>query len=101
MTIRFDEKGKFFTDVVKKEAIQVIIQTPTNIIRGKIHVLPGDRIKDEINRMDDFFALTEATVYNLDSKELYRGKFLAMNRERIIWILPESELEQSSIGGKA
>jgi hypothetical protein len=100
MTVRFDEKGKFFTDVVKKEAIQVIIQTPVNIIRGKIFILPGHRLTDEINQMENFCALTEATIYNLAGNELYRSEYMALNRDRIIWILPENKLIQSSAGGE-
>ena len=35
MSIRFDDKGKFFTDVISKEAVPVLIQTPTNRIQGQ------------------------------------------------------------------
>jgi hypothetical protein len=100
MSIHFDEKGKFFTDIVNKDAISVIIQTEINVVRGKIHVLPDCRLKDEINRLDDFFAVTEAIVYNLTGKELYRTNFIALNREKIIWFLPEGELSQLNGGGE-
>jgi len=101
MTISFDEKGKFYTDIINKESVQVILQTLTNVIRGKIHIMPGRRLKDEINRLDEFFAMTEATVYTPAGKKMYSCKFIAVNREKIVWLLPESELYQAPSGGDA
>ena len=89
MSIRFDEKGKFFTDFVSKEAVPVMIQTLTHRVKGNIHIHPGERLKDEINQTEPFFALTEATIYDHGGKVLYRCDFLALNREHVIWILPE------------
>ncbi|MCC7129227.1 MAG: hypothetical protein B6D39_05860 [Anaerolineae bacterium UTCFX2] len=100
MTIHFDQKGKFFTDIVNKEPVQVIIQTETNVVRGKIHLAPESRLKDEINSLDRFFAVTDAVVYNSSGKEMYRCNFISLNREKIIWILPEAELSQSAGGGE-
>jgi hypothetical protein len=94
MSIHFDEKGKFFTDVISKESIPVIIETPTSRVRGFIHIRPGERLKDEINQAETFFAVTEATVFNLSGDELYYCDFMAVNREHIIWILPEDQLIQ-------
>ncbi|MCC6957910.1 MAG: hypothetical protein IT316_14015 [Anaerolineales bacterium] len=101
MAIHFDEKGKFFTDIVTKEPVQVIIQTETNVVRGKIHTMPDRRLKDEINHLDKFFVVTDAVVYNTTGKEMYRCNFIAINLEKIIWILPEEELSQSAGGGEA
>lgn len=106
MNIRFDEKGKFFTEVVSKEAVPVIIQTPTHQIHGNIHVRPGQRLKDEINQAEPFFAVTEATIYNAANEELYRCDFMAVHREHIIWLLPQdqivrSEAKKKSSGGEA
>ncbi len=94
MTIHFDEKGKFFTDVIRKEAIPIVVQTMTNVIRGKIHVMPSRRFKDEINRLEDFFAITDAVIYNPAGKELYRCEFMAVSRDKIVWIFPEQELPE-------
>ena len=99
MTIHFDEKGKFFTDVIRKEAIQIVVQTMTNVIRGKIHLMPGRRFKDEINRLEDFFAITDAVIYNPAGKELYRCEFLTASRDKIVWIFPEPEFPEPEGGG--
>lgn len=92
MSIRFDEKGKFFTDVISKEAVPVIIQTLTHRIHGQVHIRPDERLKDEINQGDSFLAVTETTVFDRTGNILYRGDFMAINREHIIWLLPEDQL---------
>ena len=94
MSIHFDDKGKFFTDVITKEAVPVLIQMPTNRIRGNMYVRPGERIKDQINQEEQFLAVTEAILYDLAGEELYRCDFLLVNREYLIWLLPEDQLHQ-------
>jgi hypothetical protein len=104
MSIRFDEKGKFFTDFVSKESVPVIVQTLTHRVKGNIHIRPGERLKDEINQGEPFFAVTEATIYDHGGKVIYRSDFLALNREHIIWIIPEDQMggnEKVSSGGGA
>ena len=88
----FEEKGKIFTNVVKKIPVQSIIQTSTHQIKGQIYVRPDDRIKDELNSGEDFLAVTDARVYDLNGKELYRCKFLTLNRTQVIWLIPENDL---------
>jgi hypothetical protein len=100
MSIRFDDKGKFFTDVVAKESIPVIIQTPTNRIQGMIHVRPGSRLKDEINQSEPFFAVTEATIFDLSGEEQFHCEFMAINREHIIWLMPLDEHQDDELSLK-
>ena len=104
MSIRFDDKGKFFTEIVSKEGIPVVIQTLTHRINGYLHVRPGTRLKDEINQTELFLAVTEADLYDHAGKLLYSSNFLALNREAIIWILPEDQLSSADSphdGGEA
>ncbi len=96
MSIWFDEKGKFFTDIVSKEMVAVIVQTPTNRIHGGIHVRPDQRFKDEINVSELFIAITDATIFDLAGQEQFSCNFVAINREQIIWILPEDQLKRKS-----
>jgi hypothetical protein len=96
MSLRFDEKGMFFTEIVSKEAVEVIIQTPTNQLRGNIHIRPGERLRDEINESETFLAITEVIIYDLDHQEQYHCDFLALNREHIIWMLPCDRMSQPS-----
>jgi hypothetical protein len=90
MSMRFDEKGKFFTDVISKEAVAVILQTPVN----RIYLRPGSIIKDEINQAEIFMAITEATIFDNSGQELYQSNFIAVHRDHILWILPVNELLQ-------
>jgi len=94
MSIHYDDKGKFYTDVITKEAVPVLIQTPTNRIRGNVYIRPGERIKDQINQDDTFLAVTEAILYDLAGEELYRSSFLLVNREYLIWLLPEDQMRE-------
>ena len=101
MAIYFDDKGKFFTDIVSKEPVSVIIQTITHRIQGLMHVRPGERLKDELNCSERFVAVTEATVFSGAGEVLYHSGFLAVNQEHIVWIIPNEDLanDQESGGG--
>lgn len=99
MSIRFDDKGKFFTEVVSKEATPVVIQTPTHRIEGKIHIRPGERLKDEINQAEPFFAVTEAVIFDNTGVEQYRSDFLIVYRDFIIWMAP-LDATRSQTGGQ-
>ncbi len=91
MTIEFDEKGKFYTDVVLKNPVLTTIQTETHIIQGLVHVRQDERIKDALNRKTQFIALTDAELYNDQGELLYKSNFLAVNKDHIIWVIPNRE----------
>ena len=94
MSTHYDEKGKFFTDVITKERVPVIVQTITNRIRGMMHVHNESRLKDELNNEETFLALTDVTIYDLAGKQQeYQRGFLAINRASIVWLLLETEDE--------
>jgi hypothetical protein len=98
MTIEYDDNGKFFTDVVTKIPISVLIQTVTHRIHGNIHVTRDQRLKDELDLPEKFVAITDATVYSTDDQVLYQARFLAVQRDEIIWVLPDSEVLDSLKG---
>lgn len=91
MGFRFDEKGKIFTDVITKEPIPAIIQMPGYQIRGVVHVRTDERLKDELNKPEEFMAVTDAIIYGVDGVEAARGDFIAVNRSHILWVVPESD----------
>lgn len=90
----FEEKGKVFTTVIKKNPMEVIIQTTDHIIRGNVHIKPDDRLKDTINYQETFMSVTDATVHDNQRQLLYRCKFLAINKSQIVWVIPSNELQQ-------
>lgn len=100
MVTRFDEKGKFFTDKVSKEQVPVVIQTNWGRVEGFMYVMAGARLKDEINNAEQFIAITNAKVYDLDNKCMYVCKFISVNRDHIVWLLPYAEIEKAeNLGG--
>lgn len=94
MVTKYDEKGKFFTEVITKLPQMVTIQTGLHLIHGEIFVRPEDRLKDELNREEMFIAITNATIQNLSGEVLYRCNFLNLNRNQIVWIIPDKEILQ-------
>jgi hypothetical protein len=97
MTIEYDDKGKFYTDIIKKLPISVVIQTVTHLVRGLVHVRDGERLKNELERDEMFLAVTNATVYNADDKVLFSVPFMALQRTQIIWIMPVDEESQKDL----
>lgn len=96
MTIEYDEKGKIFTDIVTKMAIQATVQTTTHLVRGRIHVRRDQRIKDELDANEHFLALTEVTVLGPDGQALFEAPFLAIQRSQIVWVLPEPDKSEET-----
>jgi hypothetical protein len=92
MTIEFDDKGKFFTDIITKTPVPVVIQTVAHRIHGNIHVSQDRRLKDELDLPDKFIAITNAVIFLPDNQVMYQANFLAIQRDEIIWVLPEKEI---------
>jgi hypothetical protein len=92
MTLHIDDKGKYFTDVISKEEVAVIIQTITHRIEGQVHVRSGVRLKDELNLPEKFLAVTEASLYGPGGGLLYHSRFMVINADQIVWVIPAQEL---------
>ena len=88
MSIRFDDKGKFFTPIETKEPKAVIIQTLIHRIDGNIHTRHEERLKEAVNVDDEFIAVTDATIFNSQGKKMFENDFILVNREHIVWIYP-------------
>ena len=91
MSIQYDEKGKFFTDVVPKIPVHAVIQTTGQVVRGMVHVREGERLKDELDRDEPFLAVTDASVSGPDGQALFQAAFIAVQRSQIIWVFPDQE----------
>lgn len=98
MKIRYDEKGKFFTDVISKNPVPITVQSLTHRIHGQMHVRPDERVKDELNRNNNFIALTDAVIYSGNGEELFRSNFIALNVSQIVWVLPDDDAVDKSEG---
>jgi len=92
MDYRVDQKGKFYTARVTKEANSVVVTTVSSIIRGTLHVMRDTRLKDELNNVERFVAITDAEVFDLSGQNhLYSNKVLLVNKDLIIWVMPQEE----------
>ena len=91
MSIEYDEKGKFYTDIITKIPVFVVIQTSVHLLRGFVHVRQGERLKNELERDESFLAVTEASVIGADEKVLFSVPFMAVKRSQIIWVMPMDE----------
>lgn len=93
MTIEFDEKGKYYTNIIQKVPIPSVIQTTTNQIRGLVHVRKDERLKDELENDERFIAVTDATVTDSGGSVVFTGPFLAVLKAHIVWVMPVGDGE--------
>jgi hypothetical protein len=94
MTIEYDEKGKIYTNVVTKIPVSSVIQTTSHMLRGQVHVLHDQRLKDELDQDEPFLAVTDANILDADGQILFHAPFLAVRRSHIIWIMPVETAEE-------
>lgn len=91
MSIEFNDKGKYFTDIISKVAVPAVIQTVTHRIEGFIHVRVNERVKSELDRDEPFLALTDAKVFGPDGAVLFQAAFMTVARAQIVWVIPSEE----------
>ena len=95
MSFEYDEKGKIYTNVVRKKAVNAMLQTTTHLMRGTLHIRRDQRVKDELDLNESFLALTDVSVLGVDGKPIHQVPFLAVCRSQIVWVIPE-EMEEGS-----
>jgi len=93
MSTLYDDKGKFFTTIISKKPVPVIIETTLGRIEGNFHIRPEDRIKDELNRSEEFIAVTDVRLFSPSGEKVMDCNFICLNREQIIWIVPVAEIQ--------
>jgi hypothetical protein len=100
MSIEFDEKGKFYTDIISKITVPATIQTLTHRIQGLVHVRPYGRFKDELDRDEPFLAVTSAKVLDENGNTIHETDFMVVNRSKIVWVIPDEDKAQESGEGE-
>jgi hypothetical protein len=95
MTFEYDDKGKFFTDVISKIPVSAMVQTTTHLVEGSIHVRRDERVKDELSRTQNFLALTDAKVFDSEGNILYASDFIAIQTQQIVWVLPKEDNKET------
>lgn len=97
MSLEFNEKGKYFTDIISKVAIPAIIQTVTHRIEGSVHVRLDGRVKDELDLNELFLAVTNAKIFNSDGSVFYEAEFMTIARSQIVWVIPNDESNSDGV----
>jgi hypothetical protein len=80
--------------VVTKIPVPAVIQTTSHMLRGLVHVLRDQRLKDELDLDQPFIAVTDANILDGDGQILFHAPFLAVRRSQIVWIMPVEEAEK-------
>ncbi len=88
-------EGKIFTNVISKEPVPVIIQTTTNRIQGDLHLRQEERMKDTLNHEEAFMAITNAVVFDPAGQILFNAGFMTINKQEIVWIVPQAEINKT------
>jgi hypothetical protein len=95
MITRYNERGKFFTDKITKNAVPAIVQTITHRIEGILYVRSDERFLDTFNHVQSFIAITDAVIFDAHGQQLYQSNFIAINRDIIVWMLPQEDKPSS------
>lgn len=90
MDVRINEKGKFFTPRIAKDAMLALVRTTDEQIVGYLYIRPDKRLKDEINEdTSRFLPITDAKVYAASNDDLiYQTSFMLVSYSHIISITP-------------
>jgi len=81
-----------------KTALAAEIHLPSYVLRGQIYGKSWQQILDIVDRADKFIALTDVQVGRTSDKATSKFDFVAVNRNRIIYIgEPANSAESTSI----
>jgi hypothetical protein len=94
MAAQIEGQEEFSAQYVSKKPTSVTIQTIDHRLHGDIHVGLGKRLKDELDGGLQFLPVTNVLVYSDSGEILYRTHFLLINRDQLVWILPDEDLIQ-------
>lgn len=73
----------------EKEKISVVVITTSVRIVGEMHIVPGGRLLDEVNKEREFLPITGATIYDVQGENIIDTlDFIAVNRNQILLIAP-------------
>ena len=73
-----------------QDRTKVRIYTEQYMILGDIAMFADSRLTDFMVGANEFIALTNVAVSNLDGKTLFKSSFMNVQTEKIIIILPEN-----------
>jgi len=96
MNYQLDQLGKYFTEHIHKQLVPIMALVQGTVVSGNMHLLPNNRVKDELNNGERFIAITEAQVHDVQSCALlYEGAVLLLNKDHITWLIPKEQKDDS------
>ena len=99
MDYTLDYKGKHFTQRINKKPVRVLACAQGTLISGFLHLTPEHRVKDELNDQEEFVAITDAEVRELQSGQvLYKSDVILLNKRHLIWVIPH-DYDHESLHG--
>jgi hypothetical protein len=91
---RVDQKGKLYTEWVRKAGLRVLISTVQGVVEGNVYLAPGQRVKDLLNSTaEDIVAVTEATLEWHGRTGPAQTDFITLNNGDFVWVVPFGEAE--------
>jgi hypothetical protein len=75
---------------------RVVILTGHYRILGEISLMPGARMTDFLEESREFFAVTDAEVWDLSGRRIVAAKFLDVHRAHIEVMVPENDIIQGA-----
>lgn len=71
------------------ETTEVMVITPNHRITGRIALVPGARLTDYVREPNQFIAITDVTVCDLEGRKIFTTPFLDLGKHHIEIILPK------------
>lgn len=80
---------------IEKEEKAIIAYTTHFKIKGKVFTPPGGRLSDFISGVAQkkFIPVADVIVTDIAGNQILRTKFLELNKDEIIFMVPEEELK--------
>lgn len=89
---RLDEKGKIYTERVRKTCVEVDIITTQGDVHGYVHITHDQRVRDLLNNSaEQFLAVTDATLKGYGKPTSQQTDFIAINKQHIVSLIPVGE----------
>ena len=73
---------------IKETMIVTVLTLQGYRLVGEMHMPPGSRLTDEVNRASQFLPLTKVAVYNQGSHKIAQLDFMVVNKDNIILMAP-------------
>jgi hypothetical protein len=83
-----------------KTPVAVEIHLPLYILRGQMYAEAWQQILDVVDRADEFIALTDVEVYRTTDKAALTFDFVAVNRDKIIYVCESSNSTEAPFPAK-